>query len=583
MPGLQGDAGHAVRTTPKPTQRRAWQRVCAAAIRHTPAALAGGVTLLLLGQMALLVASWLPWKMLALLGAGTPLPGWPSSWPSGQTALVLALATLAAYAAYLACDAALSRLARRGATRLRESTGKTGLFNQQDRLSQLIYTQMLRSAGAACFALLGGAVLAWQLPALAWLAVGWTAAGACWWARVPLPDATTGAAPSRRPQWALQGFVVGGFLLACGLLIGTRAATDAPHLFALLLLLMLYRQVLAQVAALALHTRALQRRQSEALALFVASAPWRAPLPAPCAFAGLWHTGNDHTVLGTVFERRLGRPPGALHAHLKKTHRGQIAEWTLQDASAPEHGLFVRVFNHTRDTLARQESDLLTHEPGLPGHTWLGIERWGGLACHHLAWSAAWSPVPDTQRRVANRAMRTQLLGHAPSPETLARYRRSRATLADRLPPGVLAALRQDILTPEASQALEALLPHWPTVRARLDTSPLRLVLPQLGTRALLRDTAGQLLLMDWTRWRLEPAGAGWPVSPQLRNELQAALTERADPALNLDLLELAARVYELDQRLELHDSTGAHALLPGIAQHVQSMLHGGHGQTSAT
>ena len=89
-----------------------------AAARHTPVAMAGGVAALLAAQLALLLASWLPWKMLALLGGGLPLPGWPAAWSLHQTAAALALATVAAYAAYLGADALVGRHARQGAARL---------------------------------------------------------------------------------------------------------------------------------------------------------------------------------------------------------------------------------------------------------------------------------------------------------------------------------------------------------------------------------------------------------------------------------------------------------------------------------
>ena len=540
-----------------------------AAARHTPVAMAGGVAALLAAQLALLLASWLPWKMLALLGGGLPLPGWPAAWSLHQTAAALALATVAAYAAYLGADALVGRHARQGAARLVATTAKTGLFNQQDRLAQLLYTHLMRATGAAVFVALAVAVLAWQMPLLAVLSLVWIAAGICAVTQAGGWTPAQAGPPSRRPQLAAQAFVVGGFLLACGILITTHSPDAPGQILHLLLLLMLYRQVLAQAAALATHVRALQRRRGETLALFVASAPWRAPAPAASPFHRLWTVEAHVAVVRTLFARHHGRQPARLAPRLRKTARGHIAEWTLIDQDDPASSLFVRVFDHARDALAMQENDLLAAEADrLPACAWLGSRPLDGFACHYFRWSTEWTPVPDEQRRVAARWLRTRLLHHAPARATQERYLRSRTCLLDRLQPEVLSAMRQDILEPEPSRALDTLILAWPVIRAQLAACPLRLVLPQLGARPMAQDAEGQLWLMDWTRWRLEPAGAGWPVSARLREELQVALADAE--GLELDLVELSALLHEFDQRIEVQDTSGAHALLPRIADIAQ-------------
>lgn len=540
-----------------------WTSVYATAWRHTPAAMALGVSAHLTAQLALLVASWLPWKLLGLLAGGPLPPGWPITWSRPQTAVALAAATVAAYALYLAGGAGVARCARWGGVRLYEGAGKGGLFNQQERLAQRLYTHLLRSCGAAVFVLLSLGVLVSQRPLLAVVAVACVAAGVALFTR-----------PLRRPQAVALGYGVAGLLLACGLLMATGATDDNGHLFLLLLLLILYRQLLAQTVEWVMHARQLWRRQREALALFVAHVPWRRPRLEPCAFRTLWTAESYLDVMAARYQAQWGQAPAPLRARLRKTARGQIAEWTLDNGGDSARGLLLRVFSPAREAQAAQERGLLVQEGNrLPAHTWLGAHRQGGMAWHHFAWSAAWTPVPDGQRRLAHRQLRTALLAHEPGPATQASYLQGRTTWPQRLLPDVLAALRPETFDAGQASALDALLSDWPALLARLAALPLRVTLPQLGLRPLVRDEQGQLRLFDWTRWRLEPAGAGWPVSPHLRDELAAALAPLAALDLDLDLVELSAHLHELDQRLEGHDTTGALALLPHIADLAQALL----------
>lgn len=223
--------------------------------RCSPAQFLLAVPLFLFNQVSFVLAFMLPLKVIILLGTdGVPryFEFFMTEQSRGTWMVLLAAGAIASFALYLASGEILSRLGDRASRRIQESSGKAGLFDDQERFASDVFLRVIGLWGTVSMAAGGailGLVLEWRLVVLLGIAIALEFAFfAVYWNRFSRPE-RAGARDrlvQRRMSWLHNLSGVNVLILFVGLVV--LLLTDAGMNFIVaVLLFLLTRQVLARL------------------------------------------------------------------------------------------------------------------------------------------------------------------------------------------------------------------------------------------------------------------------------------------------------------------------------------------------
>lgn len=548
-------------------------------LAHTPGHVVLVVGTVLASQLSLLMTLWLPWKLVVMLtGSQGPalLPRVLSDMPQKTQVLVIGGAIVAAYVLHLTAEKLIDWLCERGAQKQWQASEKTGLFNNQSRTARQAYQRLLRSAAALVFAGLAMVALAALYPAMLLAALLWCGLvplalhGAIAWR----PSLAHGVRDSLNRL--MSGFVQGGFFCALAIVVWQYWRDALPPLLVVLVALILLRQALQQIAFVVLHFAALDRQRSQVRALFLPDEQWQAPAAVRSPFDELLEPARREQWMRKVLRSQLGLPLEGMRLEVQTRTLGAgnikaLFVRPLDGGAAANHGFLFKLFDHARDAAAQQEADLLDlGAAGLPTFEWLGKTRVSGFACHLMRWNAQSRRTNGAEYAQGVSALRIRLMAFEPPPGLVERYRRSRALLPERLAHIRFDALREAAAHKAQADAIESLRLAWPSFVQAMQAMPLQLVQPHLSSNAIFREEDGSFRIHDWADWRLEPLGAGWPLSQHMARDLEHALAQasavRALPAgVTAQQAGLAARLHEFERRHARENYQGAANMVAGL------------------
>ncbi|WP_026331428.1 hypothetical protein [Thioalkalivibrio sp. ALE11] len=515
----------------------------------------------LVAQLSLLLAFFLPLKVIILLGSdGIPRYFPPSFAEFDRDALILWLsaATVGFYILYLVADRIGIAASDRGARRLLERSRKMVLFERQDEIATAGYHRYAKALAGAVFVVLSGGLFFWLYPAVAVLFLGFILSATA--------GLLAGMAVSVRFQEHLTDNLAGwinvlsaiGFMLVFVWLVADFLYGDPPGLIPAIIALLLTRQAFQRGGAAVQQVRGIVSDRARLDALFFHRRVW---LPENKETRkSIWPLLEPETraqwvpeVLASLLDRPV---PEAVDIRWWQTATGDIP--TLYCTLDDNEGYFVKIFARNRTGQARHEATLLSDPPpGLPAPEWIGATEVRGFQCHVLRLSGA-----DAGRRKDLHRVREQLLAVRPAARVVERYARSRAFLWQRLETGMLERLRvaADESEWQIPDELAARMDDWREALRRL---PLAYVNPELRPENMVRSPDGEPLLVHWGRWVLEPAGARWKTTRGDLKALQAAAESaqefRAELAsVSGECLVLAALSAGLESQCQVHQYQGA-------------------------
>ncbi|WP_018878724.1 hypothetical protein [Thioalkalivibrio sp. ALE28] len=515
-----------------------------------PAATSGVVFFTLVSQLSMLLAFFLPLKVIILLGSdGIPRYFPPAFEQFDRDALIvwLSAATVAFYGLYLLAERVVDLGGERGSQTLLTRSRKMVLFENQDELAARAYKRHAEVMAGGVFLLLAVAILFWLYQSVAFIAAGYvflvavallSALAVSPGFRTRLEDNLTG--------W--MGVLSGvGFMLAFAYLVIDFLYLDPPGLIPAVIALLLSRQGFNRLSSLVSGLEKQHSQKGKIDALF---------------FHATAFVPDQDTKKGTIWnllerEQRAHWVPEVLAEVCGQTLADKVASlWIQTDVAGvavlrcdvPERpGLLIKLYGHNRASLAAHEATLLAKQPrGLPAPRWLGAVELRGFACHLLE-------IPEGMREkqgdmaAACDELRGRLLEVAPDKNLVARYTRSRLMLWQRLDETMLARARiaaNDSASEQALAALQERLENW---RKHLARMPLAFTTPDIGPLNTVMTDRNEPRLLEWGRWALEPAGAGWATKPKHLKVLQE-ISERwgrsredDERAATFDQMKLAA------------------------------------------
>jgi hypothetical protein len=236
-----------------------------------------------------------------------------------------------------------------------------------------------------------------------------------------------------------------------------------------------------------------------------------------------------------------------------------------------------KLFAANRSSVAIHESTIMLESiPGLPAFPLLGVTQLGELQC--LIYECPAEPGLEIKNLFPIVGKLNAKLMAIKPPESLQLlYKRSRPMLWQRLDLQLLGNLEMAVDGGGDQKIFEQLLEAYPRIVSKLQELPLCIQVPDIQPADLYHHPDGEVYFLNWTRWTLEPLGAGWLVFGSWFNELAAVFqnAKAASPELSeypLEQVELAALCFALDQHCQRQQYCQALALAPKILERLEAL-----------
>ena len=528
----------------------------------------------LLSQVAMLLAFFLPLKVVILLGSERTPRYFPDALADldRHTLIVgLTLATVGAFGTFLLAERLIRLGSDHGARRILERSRKVVLFENQDAIATRAYRRYAAIPAGLVFVLLGSGVLGLLYPAVLGLLMAFLFLVAL---LVMLGSRLSGALRQKLlspPGAWLPGIAGLGFLLVFVWLVADHLYRDPPGLLAAIVALLLARQMLNRLAGMVTGLVSLNHERPRLDALFFHHRVFQRRRHG--RGDGLWallDAAAREDWVPRVLSELEGIPARVRGSEWWQTRVPDVVAIHCEmEDSGPR---LLKVFGPNRSGEARHEASLLADSPaGLPAPGWIGATTIDDLHCHVLR-------LPEDTARVAARLeptledggrsvdpaaasasggagdsgdlgpagegaaavdlaeladrFRRSLIAVEPPEELAGRYGRSRPLLWQRLDRAIFERVRL-VADAATSDRIDDLLADFEAILERVRSLPWVFVNRQLNPETLA--TAGDdVIALHWGRWGLETLGTAWPLSALEPDALADLLAEagRQRPAL---------------------------------------------------
>ena len=520
----------------------------------------------LLSQVAMLLAFFLPLKVVILLGSERIPRYFPSALADldRNTLIVgLTLATVGAFGLYLLAERLIRFGSDQGARRILEHGRKVVLFENQDAIATRAYRRYAVIPAGLVFVLLGAGVLALLYASVLGLLIAFLLVVAL----LIVLSSQLGGAPRKQvlspPETWLPGVAGFGFLVVFVWLVADYLYRDPPGLLAAIVALLLARQMLNRVAGMVTSLVSLNRERPRLDALFFHHQVFQRRRPGRAE--GLWALLADSARedwVPRVLSELEGAPARVRRSEWRQTRVPDVIAIRCEvEGSEPR---LIKVFGPNRFGEARHEASLLGDPPaGLPAPAWIGATLVDGLHCHvlHLPTDTRQvavrpGPIPEDGERaegpddsidstaprepgdparagggpaavdlaeLAHR-FRQSLIAVEPPEELAGRYGRSRPLLWQRLDRAMFERARL-VADVSSRDTIDDLLADFQAIVDRVRSLPWVFVNRQLNPGTLA--TAGDdVIALHWGRWGLETLGTAWPLAALEPDTLSSLLAE---------------------------------------------------------
>lgn len=532
--------------------------------RVAPLLTAASVGLTIASQLLFLVSFLLPLKVILLLGRET-IPGY---FPDFMVALgrerlivVLSVASVLFYFSHLVFDKLVARFSERGAEKLVQRSRKIAIFERQDEVASKGYLRFSQAFAGLCFT---GVCLCGMLLFYTKLAFLILAYFLLFSIVVVVLCASSSAVRNKLEDGlgTLPKLMSSlGFLITFSFIVVDHLYLEPVGVLVSVVSLLLSRQLFSKAANVLKDTAELYQQQGMLRALFFHAHVFL-PEKKASGFAGLVEkAGREKWMLeslGAVMDTQQVRFSSRWVSLGAPELLCFVADVVSRDGS--ERQILFKIFDTSRSSQALHEASLLTQQRGLPAPAFLGATTVAGMNCHLFEVTGYKMFVPDDESSWPDTLVdfRAQSLAWVPAPVLVSSYLRSRLQLVGRLNVQSLDYLRHLYEGDCDLEPLDRLRELLPAIASMLGELPLAFQLPDIRPGMLWLDAEGDLRLLHWARWELEPVGFKWPQTAQV---IEPALTllktrrnEISELSLNKALLAALCSGFEENYRKGSYD-----------------------------
>lgn len=525
----------------------------------------------LASQIFLLLAFFLPLKVIILLGSEKIPNYFPSAFQAlKKNHLIVSLSVAAAvcYVLYLLSELLIAYCCRQGARTLLLRSAKLNIIENQEKIAAYAYSRFTRAMAGALFFSISAVVLLIIYPKLLAIILGYTVLITL------LCVITYNLSPVIQVQFQrnhgniLNALSATGFLLSFFCLVADFLYFPHQRIFHAVIAVLVMRQALQRLTGMVQDVVSLRMQHRQINAMFFQSQPL------------LEQRQNNHQL-----ECLLS--PSSREAWVEKlmdqagidTQNGLKISWHQIDAvdvyafhitilgnEKPQEYL-AKLFGNNIATLAEQERLLFQYQPHLPSLEWLGHYLLQGIDCHLFRLDGHKKLI---RRQIGDGvvAISEQLLYCEPASELILRFSRTRPYLEQRLDRGMIEPLRFVCSTPEEAEKVERLLDSFELIIKKLCALPRQIVSLDITSEALLISASQQYHLSHWSNWRIEAVGSNWPVIEKERFYKAIEIARSSRPSLvnttTADIV-LSAFMYSFERFLLRKDYPAAFKLLDDI------------------
>lgn len=516
-----------------------------------------------LSRITSVLAFFLPLKVILLAGSsGVPHyfrffiePAEKSDW-----LVMLSIAAVASYVLTLLLDAVSARLAKSGSAGILEGTNKLSLVGKQGRQASSNYSRLMEVIASAAFTLAGLIVLTLVNPVLsaalgglflteflftALVLVGWNAA---------YPGKfqvfIRGNLGDYLSVLSSINFLASFFVILAPFLFGQHG-----NILLAILAVLIIRRTLSALASMINNVVDLYTDRN---------------LIDPLIFRKrqLWAKESvESQVVREVFSKTSRQTIAGKHLDPVRPLKDIEVHW--QDSPIKNAYTFViagtsgksgrrecfqqQVFSAKHTHLLEKEDFLFSiiSRDKLKASPVISRFREGKFECQICAYSPEAALQPERYRAVLAELL-ADIWCFNPPRKLVTAFSAARAALPGRLTADFIDRLAIACDFPAESAALETLRSRLPEVRAWLERLPKHVFNPDIKRANVVETAPGDIRIMTWTRWMIEPVGVGMPEAlprnmlPDLvkrfnsgRKDLESELTlqdiEFADMCWNLE------------------------------------------------
>ncbi|MCG6658043.1 hypothetical protein HOP52_09780 [Halomonas campisalis] len=538
------------------------------------------VFLTLVSQIAALLASFLPLKVIIMLGSDGIPRYFPSSFATlDRDSLIAALSagTLGFFLLHFLAERMIGWVTSLSTSQLLSRSQKMVLFENQEELAASSYQRYSRALAGGVFIVLSLFGLVWFYPWMFTVIIGYFfLVKVVFLLLYQLSNGFRERLESKLPQ-TLNLFGGVGFFVAFGFLVTDFIFWSPPGVIIAIVALLLSRQVMQRAAGMVGDLTSLRRQQVKLDALFFhgkvllpqqvhpEKTLW--PLLAPEARQA-W--------VAAVLDELVGPEQGELDCHWQQLGTPNVVGLRAMRANRQ---YLVKLFEVNRSSWALHEATLMAGYPNnLSAPCWVGTTQLQKFHC--LVYALPQGAGPEV-RQVKEFVQQLQgdLLAAQLKHEDVKRYQRSRAMLWQRLEANLIERLSVAAETPDQRQDLANLLKQMAHLHQQLKALPVVLLNPEITQDAIWIPAAkgeerATPILLNWGRWSLEPVGAGWPEDEkQLANlgeALRLAAEQRAELSrVNVEQAELAALAFALERECNRQRYVQALELVPRMLERL--------------
>lgn len=525
----------------------------------------------LASQIFLLLAFFLPLKVIILLGSEKIPNYFPSAFQAlKRNHLIVSLSMAAAlcYVLYVLSELLIAYCCRQGARTLLLRSAKLNMFENQEKIAAYAYSKFTRAMASALFFVISAIVLLIIYPKLLVIVFGYTVLATSLCVMAYNFHATIQLQFQQNHGNILNALSAVGFLLSFFCLVADFLYFPHQRIFHAVIAVLVMRQALQRLTSMVQDLVSLRMQYRQINAMFFQSQPL------------LEHRPNNHQL-----ECMLS--PSSREAWIEKLmslagidiRNGIEINWhqidavdvyafriTVSNSNAPQEYL-AKLFGSNIATLAEQERLLFAYQPHLPSLECLGHYLLQGVDCHLFRLDGHKKLI---RRQIGDGvvAISQQLLCCEPARELILRFSRTRPYLEQRLDKAMIEPLRFVCSTPADAEKVERLLESFDCIVERLSSLPRQIVSLDITSEALLVSASQQYHLSHWSSWRIEAAGSNWPVMEKERLYEAIKIARRHRPALVYTATEdivLSAFMYSFERFLLRKDYPAAFRLLDDI------------------
>ena len=537
-------------------------------LRVAPFATSLVVILTVVSQISLLLAFFLPLKVVLLLGA----PETPNYFPEAlksldRTPLVLLLSISAAgfYLLYMLSERIISVLTNRGANRLLAKSRKITLFENQQEVAAKGYQRYTRCLAGLFFIGLVFTVLAFIYPAILLLIFGYVFFTFCFMGLVFEFNSIAREKIKKGYSGIVKALAAIGFLVSFGFIVFQIVMGMTVGLLIAVISLLLSRQVYNRLASFITDVGELYSQRIKLNALFFhGQVLLRDDRFKDGSFWELFNPVERDKWIKQAVDNLLAIEYAAFQTQWFQSGVPDVVAYTVSFDNGKANYL-LKLFNRNRESVASHEATLLTEISNIPSLPLIALGDVNGFRCHIHS-------LPKVKkistRHVKSKSWEVMIsLASITLPVALIeRYRRSKPYIWQRVNAHMAERLTLAVTDQRTSDLVEAFGRRLMKIQAQLQSSPLVVVNPDLNVDTLFIANEGSVVAAHWGRWSIEPMGFGWPTQENALNVIvQSVMRDNDLPLTSPDTLKLAALMAAFERFYVKQQYQSAIDLLPDI------------------